>query len=245
MTTPIPLPVFHRNPACEECDLHRHARSPCIPTIHLKDSLPPTPTTDAVVFLGQNPGFHEDEACVPFIGKSGSLLRDVMIPGISLTSLASIYFTNTARCYTPADSPPKDRHYKLCSSLYLPQDLAWICTLHLSARVLLVALGAPAAKWLTHYFTGEKPTQKSCFTSQARPVTLPSFPFTCHLFATYHPAAVLRDHNLLHVVHDHLQIISDFLTGNAPTPSKPRIVPTSFPPKGNPCPVLSSPSAKS
>ena len=64
---------------------------------------PPAP---AVVYIGRNPGYNEDDQGNPFVGKSGKLLHAVYIDGINLRERATIYLMNGVRCYTIKDEPP-------------------------------------------------------------------------------------------------------------------------------------------
>src|SRR5690606_5857622 len=83
---------------CEKCILHAGALSVGVPTVHLPTSLPPSPSADFIVFVGQNPGFHEDREGVPFIGRSGEILREAYIDGVQLAQRASVYLTTAVRC---------------------------------------------------------------------------------------------------------------------------------------------------
>jgi hypothetical protein len=51
------------------------------------------------------------------------------------------------------------------------------------------------------------------------------------LFTTFHPAAVLRDPNLLHPVADHMTLLHSALTGQMPVASSPLLVPPYLPPE--------------
>lgn len=237
-TRPLPLPQFPASPGCTRCALHATATSVGIPT-HLHHAcLPPSPTTPAVLIVGQNPGYLEDRVGIPFIGPTGNILHSAYINGISLPSLATIYLTNAARCTSISDPPA--RSFSACSPLLLPDILAIART---SAPPLhILCLGAPATKY-THALFSISRNLKSAFNSQATAVTVEGSPLL--LYATYHPAAILRTHNLIHAVSGHLQILLDHLTGNAPTPSLPTIVPLRNPRPWTtppPCPPTSHPS---
>jgi uracil-DNA glycosylase len=137
--SPYPFLLFPSLSACTECDLHCQQsledgtvivpNSVGIPTRYLEDSLPPSEVTDAVVYVGRNPGFNEDQDGTCFVGESGRLLMRVYIDGIHVRRRASVYCTNAVRCYTARNDPPKARHYKACLDFTLG-DLRPIDTIY-------------------------------------------------------------------------------------------------------------------
>lgn len=221
-TRPLPLPQFPSLSSCTRCALHSTATHVGIPT-HLHHScLPPSPSTPAVLVIGQNPGYVEDRHGIPFIGPTGNILHTVYLAGISLPSLATIYLANAARCTSISDPPA--RSFSSCAPHLLPDILAIARS---SAPPLhILCLGAPAAKYTASLFSLSR-NLKSALHSQATPVDVEGSPLL--LYATYHPAAILRSHNLIHAVSGHLQILLDHLTGHAPTPSTPTVVPPRSP----------------
>lgn len=229
-TRPLPLPQFPPL-TCTRCPLHSTATHVGIPT-HLHHScLPPSPTTPAVLIVGQNPGYLEDRLGIPFIGPTGNLLHTVYIAGISLPSLATIYLTNAARCTSISDPPA--RTFSACSPHLLPDILSIARTCAPPLHIL--CLGAPATRSVYALFSLSR-NLKSAFNSQAVPQDVEGSPVL--LYATYHPAAILRSHNLIHAVSGHLQILLDHLTGHAPTPTTPTVVPPRSP---RPCPPTTPP----
>lgn len=223
-----PLPVLPPTPSCTLCHLHTTASHIGIPLHRSPLSLPPSPSTPALLCIGQNPGYHEDKSGIPFIGPSGSLLHSVYLRGIHAFSLATIYFTNAARC-GPDPSPPT-RCFKRCSPALI-SDILHIAPLH-SSPLFILTLGAPATThtWSKLDPSPTTPTSMSLtesFHHQAFPSSIRSHPVL--LFSTFHPSFVLRSHSQIHAVQGHLQILLDHLTQSAPRPSKPTIVPTRSP----------------
>ena len=226
-----PLPQLRRHNNCTECELHEEANHVGIPTIFLKGSLTPSPSTPAVLLLGQNPGFNEDKEGLPFVGPSGQLVKSVYIDGISLRTLASVYLGNVARCYTPTMDGPKAKHYRACIP-YLEEDLCQIS--QTSSSITILTLGAPAATWLYKRLADEKMNLTKAFQQQGRclafkrlsnsPIAIEASTVSFNVYSTYHPAAVLRVHNLIYAVQDHMQLLLDHLTGNSPGRSTPKIV---------------------
>lgn len=138
------LPVLPSRPDCTLCDLHPHAQTPGMATLYDTDSLPPSPDTPAVVFIGKSPSFFEEKKNEPFAGPSGVVTRRVYRDGISLTTRASVYYTNAVRCRTgPGDPDPKQKQMKACRS-HLVSDLTAIS--ETSSSLYLVLCGSIATQ---------------------------------------------------------------------------------------------------
>lgn len=230
MTTTVSLPVFPGHPDCRACDLWAQVGSQGhvgVPTIVMPESRPPSPTTQAVVFVGMNPGVHENTRNEPFVGRSGHLLRRVLIGGHNFASVATVYITNGCRCFTPPQSPPRAKHYAACIH-WLLDDLDTIGALH-PQPITVVTLGVAPTSIVTQVCAGERVgSLRRALARQAKPGRTPNGTAVT-LFATLHPAYILRNPPALHAALDHFSIIEDHLTGCLPGPSEPRIVPP-YPP---------------
>lgn len=255
----VKLPQFPSHAQCTACELHllpaqyaeegKPLYAIGVPTIHLSDSLAPSPTTPAIVFVGQNPGYLEVQHNVPFIGESGIIFRggyvsptmepsypgnarrDTFHPGAYLDAdpairpLASIYVTNAVRCWTVNNDKPKWKdHHKPCHQ-HLLTDLTTILALHSKAsKVLIVCLGSPASKHILQLLLGEKaPRQQDLFKQQARLYTLrdPLPHAQVRVFHTYHPAYIIRNPQAAHTVARHMRLVHALLTDTLPSPTTP------------------------
>jgi len=233
------LEQLKSRPDCTMCELHEEATNVGVPTTWWDQSLPPTKENPVLLVLGMNPGYHEDKHNEPFIGPAGKLLKGPYLTGSGLQKLASIFFFNSARCWTPAVSPPKRKHYKSCIEHSIvdanhiirrtgDQQVGWLCC------------GAAAVNTLTRVLLDKPMGLRDSFKSQSKSCSLvrrnvqgESEPGThnTNLFATYHPAAVLRNPNLIHAVADHLELLSSFFRGDMPRPTRPTLVPARAPMK--------------
>lgn len=224
------LPQFPRHSDCRLCPLAttEGINHIGIPTIHLPDSLAPAAHVPAVVFIGQNPGYEENEIGEPFVGKSGSWLREGYIDGISLRPRASVYLTNAVRCWTLNDKKPHaTKHIKPCLPHTLA-DLKAIC--HAHSQVILILIGSVSAQAIWKLLGGQKKmSMQSAFKRNGSVVQWEGH--TLYLFTTFHPAFLAREGgaNYIHSVHNHLQLVSDLLAGTPATPSTPNLV-APFPP---------------
>jgi uracil-DNA glycosylase family 4 len=200
--------------------------------VHFKDSLPPGTSDKSILFIGQNPGWNEDQQNEPFVGKSGQLVKEAYIKGCKLHERASIYLTNGVRCHTEANETPKPRHFLQCDQ-YLEKDIQDIQdTLASPDNLIVVTLGAPATTALWKNFLDERRVSlQESFNRNGNYVSsfLNTHDFT--VFSTYHPAAVLRNNNYINAVSAHMQLVSDCLDGVMAQPSQPDIVPTRSPRK--------------
>src|SRR3954451_20074423 len=65
-----------------------------------------------LMFVGEAPGFHEDQRGVPFVGQAGSLL-DSLLQGIGLTR-ADCYIANVLKCRPPQNRDPVPDEIDAC-----------------------------------------------------------------------------------------------------------------------------------
>lgn len=221
----ISLELIPSKPACTACDLHSCAKNVGIPSRHLPTSMPSSPRNAVLIVLGMNPGAQEDRAGECWIGPSGQLLTGPYLQGSGVIDLASVYLCNIARCISPGGTP-KPLHYRTCLTNTL-SDINTILDFHAPAksRAILCA-GADPLRYFSKTFQKKHMYQPDGFKAQG--MLIPTLPRT-HLFATYHPAAVLRDPGLIHPVSDHMALIAAFLTGDLARPSAPIIRPAFLP----------------
>lgn len=132
----------------------------------------------ALMFVGEGPGAEEDAQGLPFVGRSGKLLDQLLREEMGLER-ESVYITNVVKCRPPGNRDPKPEEIAECSP-YLQQQLA-----HIRPRVI-VTLGNPATKTMLQTTTG---ITKLRGTSHAF-----SYPGgSATLVPTFHPSAVLRN----------------------------------------------------
>jgi DNA polymerase len=88
---------------CEDCDLCR-TRNRSVPGHG--------PVGARVMFVGEAPGAVEDETGIPFVGRSGALLRKVM----SSEGLPpeEVYITNVVKCRPPGNRTPTKGEIDAC-----------------------------------------------------------------------------------------------------------------------------------
>ncbi len=153
-----------------------------------------------LVFVGEGPGHDEDVQGLPFVGRAGKLLTQ-MIDAMGL-SREQVYICNVVKCRPPENRRPEDDEVATCSP-YLYRQLDAI------APKAIVCLGATAAQELLK-------TKESI--SRYRGTW---FDFrNTKLMATYHPAYLLRNPNAKGEVWKDLQKVMAHLGLKAKKASK-------------------------
>ena len=128
-----------------------------------------------IMFVGEAPGEREDLEGIPFVGRSGKLLTDIL-KAIDLTR-DDVYIANILKCRPPNNRDPNKAEIEACEPYLLKQ-------IEMIKPKLLVALGRISAITLLR--------TKNSLTSMRGQV------FDYHgtdMVVTYHPAALLRNPN--------------------------------------------------
>ena len=67
-----------------------------------------------LVFVGEGPGYDEDLAGRPFVGKSGKLLTRIIEKGMGLTR-EKVYICNVVKCHPPKNRDPERDEMEACA----------------------------------------------------------------------------------------------------------------------------------
>ena len=126
-----------------------------------------------IMLIGEGPGQNEDEQGVPFVGRAGQLLDD-MLAMIGLDR-SRIYITNSVKCRPPENRDPLNTEKEACQG-YLQRQRA------LMRPKIIVCLGRISAMELIR--PDFKISQEHGQFSEKD---------GCLMMALYHPAALLRD----------------------------------------------------
>lgn len=125
-----------------------------------------------VMFVGEGPGQREDEQGLPFVGKSGQLL-DQLLGEIGL-SREAVYIANVVKCRPPGNRDPRQDEIDACKRYLRTQ-------LELIDPAVVVTLGNFASKLLLRTDTGITRLRGRAYEWWGR-----------FLVPTFHPAAALR-----------------------------------------------------
>ncbi len=78
----------------------------------------------AIVFVGEGPGFEEDQQGRPFVGPAGQLLTDIIEKGIKIKR-AEVYICNIVKCRPPGNRNPEPDEVEACIR-FVKQQIAVI-----------------------------------------------------------------------------------------------------------------------
>jgi uracil-DNA glycosylase len=126
-----------------------------------------------LVFVGEGPGHDEDMQGLPFVGRAGKLLTQ-MIEAMGLQR-KDVYICNVVKCRPPENRLPEKDEVAACSPFLLRQ-------LDAIAPKVIVCLGACAAQTLLETNRGISNFRGQWLEFRGR-----------KLMATYHPAYLLRN----------------------------------------------------
>ena len=135
----------------------------------------------SVVFVGEGPGADEDEQGMPFVGRAGQLLTQMIEgtakkEGIPLLR-DDIYICNVVKCRPPGNRTPEPGEMEMCGQ-FLYRQLSAI------RPKAICALGGTAARALTGHKEGVTKMRGKWFEWRDIPVMV-----------TYHPSYLLRPFN--------------------------------------------------
>ena len=153
-----------------------------------------------LVFVGEAPGFEEDQKGLPFVGRAGELLTR-MIAAMGL-SREQVYICNVLKCRPPGNRTPSADEMLTCGP-YLREQIEVI------RPQVLVALGAPASKTLlnTTETIGRLRGRLHPFYFSGNADVGPSIP----LMPTFHPAYLLRSPDEKRKAWDDLKLVMELL----------------------------------
>ena len=78
-----------------------------------KNSVPGEgPANAEIMFIGEGPGFYENEQGRPFVGQAGKYLEE-LLQKIGLKR-NEVFITNVVKCRTPANRDPQDEELEAC-----------------------------------------------------------------------------------------------------------------------------------
>jgi len=148
---------------CTKCALHQ-SRKKGVPG--------EGPPSAEIMFIGEGPGFHENEQGRPFVGAAGQLL-DQLLQNAGLRR-SDVWITNVVKCRPPGNRDPLPEEIDTCTGTYLDAQIRVI------NPPIIVTLGRIS---MGRYMPGAKIGEVH---GRMRRVG------DRHVIAMYHPAAALR-----------------------------------------------------
>ena len=96
---------------CEKCILH-YSRKNTVPG--------EGPVNADIMFIGEGPGFHENEQGRPFVGAAGRFLEELL--GKIGLKRTDVFITNVVKCRPPSNRDPMPEELEACSD-YLERQI--------------------------------------------------------------------------------------------------------------------------
>ena len=129
----------------------------------------------ALMFIGEGPGENEDLRGIPFVGRAGELLTQMIEKGLGIAR-RDVYICNIVKCRPPGNRTPLADEAHTCGA-FLDGQIAAV------RPKVIVALGKPAASLLLGREVAITRVRGTWQTYKGIP-----------LMPTFHPAFVLRQY---------------------------------------------------
>ena len=167
--------------ACQKCILHK-SRVKAVPGVG--------PQKADIMFIGEAPGFHENQRGLPFVGAAGKFLDD-LLEKIDLRR-EDVFITNVVKCRPPGNRDPQSSEIEACRS-YLDRQIALI------QPKMIITLGRFS---MARYFPNAKISQ-----IHGKPRKIEGVIY----YPMYHPAAALHQPSLRRIVEEDMLKIPELL----------------------------------
>jgi len=176
------IEVYRQIASCQDCELAKH-RNKVVPG--------EGPENADLLFIGEAPGWNEDQQGRPFVGAAGGFL-DQLLASIGLRR-EQVYIANVIKCRPPQNRDPLPDEIQACSK-WLDHQVEII-----QPRVI-VTLGRYS---LAKYFPGE-----SIGKIHGKPRKQNDIIY----YPMYHPAAALHQGSLRKIIQEDMLRIPQILT---------------------------------
>jgi len=166
---------------CTNCDLH-HSRKNAVPG--------EGPANAEIMFIGEGPGFHENEQGRPFVGAAGKVLDDLLAK-IGMQR-SDVFIGNVVKCRPPGNRDPHADEISACSE-YLERQIQTI------DPKVIVTLGRYS---LMYFMPNAKISDVHGKAMQVRGRLV---------VAMYHPAAGLHQRSLMSTIEEDFKKIPELI----------------------------------
>lgn len=157
---------------CQRCDLYKH-RTKAVPGEGSENA--------EIMFIGEAPGWHEDQQGLPFVGPAGQYL-DNLLASINLKR-GQVYITNVIKSRPPGNRDPLPTEISACRK--------WLdLQIEIIRPKMIVTLGRYS---MVLFFSGKSISQIHG-TAQKRDNII--------YYAMYHPAAALHQQSLRRTIEE-------------------------------------------
>ena len=129
----------------------------------------------SIMLIGEGPGQQEDETGIPFVGKAGQLLTQILA-SVGITRPNDIYICNTVKCRPPQNRKPEPEEMSACFP-YLEGQIHGV-----KPKIVLLA-GATAVQDILRTKVGITKIRGQWFDT----------PFGAKAMPIFHPSYLLRN----------------------------------------------------
>jgi uracil-DNA glycosylase family 4 len=187
--------LYHEASGCVRCPLHQGRTNVVFGNGNADADL---------MFVGEAPGHHEDLQGLPFVGRAGKLL-DQLLEEIGL-SRKDVFVANTIKCRPPGNRDPQPEEIESCRP-YLQRQIELI------EPKVICTLGNFATKLLTR-------SNRGITSVHGRPQVHELGGRTVRLYPLYHPAAALRTTKVLQELRADFERLPALLDEPGPAPQR-------------------------
>jgi uracil-DNA glycosylase family 4 len=170
---------------CSRCKLHTLGRKQIVFGVG-------DPNAD-LMFVGEAPGADEDEQGIPFVGRAGQLLTDIIEKGLQIPR-ASVYIANIIKCRPPQNRNPEPDEVASCEPFLFRQ-------VDVIKPKVIVALGKYAAQTLLRTDVPISKIRGKQFDYRG-----------ATLIPTFHPAYLLRNPSSKREVWEDMKLVRSLLS---------------------------------
>lgn len=167
---------------CCQCDLCRNRNVPVFSKGSIESDL---------MICGMCPGPEENKVGIPFIGRAGKLLDDIL-SDIKLTS-EQVYITNIVKCFVKPGIPLSEDWIMPCLPYFINE-------ISLVKPKVIITLGADSSRALLN-----KKSDTPLFKMRNK---VYHYTHTVDIIATYHPSYLVRKGGREHIHYN--RVIEDF-----------------------------------
>lgn len=146
-----------------------------------------------VLFVGEAPGKNEDLQGLPFVGKAGQSLNELL--GVAGLAREDVFIANVLKCRPPGNRDPRPEEIEVCTPFLREQtrtiDPEYIVTLGNFATKFILKTEVGITRMHGHLYQAGK----------------------FKVFPIYHPAAAIYDHTKMEALENDLATLGELLRG--------------------------------
>ncbi len=173
---------------CTKCPLHK-TRTNAVPGEGDYDA--------DIMFIGEAPGYNEDQQGIPFCGRAGTIL-DELLDSVGIKR-KNIYITNILKCRPPDNRNPKTKEIETCTP-YLEKQISVI------KPKKIVCLGNFATRFVMKKYNLDDKIE-GITRLHGKVFKVGTLFGTLRIIPMYHPAASIYDPKKLPVLKEDFKLL--------------------------------------